>query len=264
MTTTVIETALAGGGGLVKTLKHSYSFSDLRDVKHEPEEASGQDEGQGQLGDRVVPRSWHEDSEYQKMEEKELVQMRTARGRRKESALSLASESAGYGAGSEERKSGRRRKTSSMYGSLPRTGSQYGTLPMTGSQYGTLTRTGSKCSTLTRPGSQYGTLPMTGSQYGTLTSTGSQYGTLPRTGSQYGTLPRTGSQYGTLPRTGSQYGTLPRTGTQYGTLPRRTKKKRPALPNFSPLGSQSKGYSNVTEEEISGRLKRQNSFMSAK
>ena len=244
MTTMVLETALAGGGGPVKTLRHSYSFSDLRGVQYRQEEASGQDEEHGQLVDRVVPRSWHENSGYQKLKEEGIVQMRTVRGRRKESALSLASESEGYGAGSEERKSGRRRKTSSMYGSLPRTGSHYGTLPRTGSQYGTLTRTGSQCSTLTRPGSQYGTLP--------------------RTGSQYGTLPRTGSQYGTLPRTGSQYGTLARTGSQYGTLPRRTKKTRPALPNFSPLGSQSKGYSNVTEEEISGRLKRQNSFMSAK
>jgi hypothetical protein len=245
MTTTVIETALAGGGGLVKTLRHSYSFSDIRGGQHGTEEASSQDEGHGQLVDRVVPRSCHENSGYQKMEEKELVKMRTVRGRRKEPALSLASESEGYVTVSEERMSGRRRKTSSMYGSLPRTGSQYGTLP--------------------RTGSQYGTLPWTGSQYGTLPRTGSQNSTQTRTGSQYGTLPRTGLNYGTMPRTGSQYFTLARTESKYGTLPRRTKKTRPAVPNFSPLGSsQSKGYSNGTEEETSGGFERQNSVMSAK
>ena len=99
MTTTVIETALAGGGGLVKTLRHSYSFSDLRGGQHGTEEASGQDEGHGPLLDRVVPRSWHENSGYQKLEEEGIVQMRTVRGRRREStSLSLASESEGYGA----------------------------------------------------------------------------------------------------------------------------------------------------------------------
>ena len=123
-----------------------------------------------------------------------MLQMRTVRARRRESNLSLASDSEVYGACSEERMSARRRKTYSPYG----------------------------------------------------------------------TLPRTTSQYGTLPKNGSQHGTLPRTGSQYGTLPRRTKKTRPALPNFSPLGSsQSRDYFNATEENA-GRLKRQNSVMSAK
>ena len=190
MTTRVIETALAGGGGLVKTLRHSYSFMDLRGVQYRAEEAPGQDEGHGKLVDRVVPRSWHENSGYQKLEEEGMVQMRTVTGRRRESNLSLASDSEVYGACSEERMSARRRKTSSMYG----------------------------------------------------------------------TLPRTTSQYGTLPKNGSQHDTLPRTGSQYGTLPRRNKKTRPALPNFSPLGSSpSKGLSDGTEEETSGRLRIQNS-----
>ena len=66
MTTKVIEAALAGGG-------------------------------------LVVPRSWHENSGYQKLEEEGMVQMRTVRGRRRESNLSLASDSEVYGACSEER-----------------------------------------------------------------------------------------------------------------------------------------------------------------
>ena len=32
ITKTVIETAIAGGGGLVETLRHSYSMNDLRAV----------------------------------------------------------------------------------------------------------------------------------------------------------------------------------------------------------------------------------------
>ena len=77
MTTIVIETALAGGGGLVKTLRHSYSLSDLRGVQQGREEALGQDEG-NEPRDRVVPRSLYEDSGYQPLEgEDGAVQRRT-------------------------------------------------------------------------------------------------------------------------------------------------------------------------------------------
>ena len=75
--------------------------------------------------------------------------MRTVRGRRRESTLFLATESEGYGAWSEERWIARRRKTYSLYGTLPMTASQYGKLSKNGPQYGTLMRTGS----------QYGKLP---------------------------------------------------------------------------------------------------------
>ena len=34
LTKTVIETAIAGGGGLVDTLRHSYSMNDLPDLVH--------------------------------------------------------------------------------------------------------------------------------------------------------------------------------------------------------------------------------------
>jgi hypothetical protein len=141
MTTTVIETALAGGGGLVKTLRHSYSWSDLRGDQLGPDEASG---GSG----------------YQPLEEEDgAVQRRTLRGRSRAAtghALSMADDGEGFEAWREERRSDRRRKTSSLYGTLPRAGvgvgsgfskrngSQYGTLPRNGSQYGTLPRRAKK------------------------------------------------------------------------------------------------------------------------
>ena len=146
MTATVIETALAGGGGLVKTLRHSYSFSDLRGDQHGSQEASGQHEGMEQI-------SLYEDPGYKPLDG--AVQRRTVRGRSRAAtghALSLADDGEVYGAWSEERRSDRRRKTSSLYGTLPRAGvgvglgfskrngSQYGTLPRNGSQYGTLPR----------------------------------------------------------------------------------------------------------------------------
>ena len=158
MTTTVIETALAGGGGLVKTLRHSYSLSDLRGVQQGREESLLQDE-ENESGDRGVQRSLYEDSEYQSLGEDGSVQRRKVRGRSRAAtghALSLADDGEVYGAWSEERRSDRRRKTSSLYGTLPRTavgvglgfskrnGSQYGTLPRNGSQYGTLPRRANK------------------------------------------------------------------------------------------------------------------------
>merc|ERR1740137_249103 len=100
MTATLLETALAGGGGLVRTLRHSYSTSDLRGIQHGPEEHEGQYEGQ-------ELRSWQKDSGYQQLEDKEsTVQMRTVKGRSRiaaGSAMSLTSESERYGSYREER-----------------------------------------------------------------------------------------------------------------------------------------------------------------
>ena len=113
MTSTVIETALAGGGGLVKTLRHSYSLSDLRGVQQGREDALGQD-GDNEPGDRVVPRSLYEDSGYQPLKGEDVtVQKRTLRERSRAatgSTLSLADEGEEYGAWNEERWSSRRRK----------------------------------------------------------------------------------------------------------------------------------------------------------
>ena len=120
MTTTMIETALAGGGGLVKTLRHSYSLSDLSGVQHGPEEALGQDEDI-KTGDMAVPG-------YQALEgEDGTVQMRTVRGRSRAATgytLSLAGDG-------EEKWSNRRRKTSSLYGTMPRARAGVGVGPVT-------------------------------------------------------------------------------------------------------------------------------------
>jgi len=112
VTNTVIQTALAGGGGLVRTLRHSYSVGDLsrgeqREVEEEEEEYEERE--------RVVPRSWHEDTGYKQIQE-EKVEMRKVRGRRKDSTsstLSLASEGMT-----------RVGKNSSLYCTMPRQGSR--------------------------------------------------------------------------------------------------------------------------------------------
>ena len=83
-------------------------------------------------------RSFYEDSGYKPLEEGDgAVQRWTVRGRSRAApvfTLSLADKGEKYGAWSEER----RRKTSSLYGTIPRragvgfstrNGSQYGTLP---------------------------------------------------------------------------------------------------------------------------------------
>merc|ERR1712106_1004176 len=56
LTKTVIETALAGGGGLVNTLRHSYSMNDLRGVSYSERNLYDQDEDQGPSDGRVMPR----------------------------------------------------------------------------------------------------------------------------------------------------------------------------------------------------------------
>jgi hypothetical protein len=140
MTTTVIETALAGGGGLVKTLRHSYSLCDLRGIQQGTKEASGKDESNAQ------PGYIYEDSGYQPLEgEDGTVQRRTVRGRSRAAtgnAMSLGGDGEEYGAWSEERWSSRRRKTSSLYGTMPRArvGVGVGLSTRNGSQYGTLPR----------------------------------------------------------------------------------------------------------------------------
>eukprot|EP00092_Neocalanus_flemingeri_P034329 GFUD01037336.1.p1 GENE.GFUD01037336.1~~GFUD01037336.1.p1 ORF type:complete len:300 (+),score=77.95 GFUD01037336.1:202-1101(+) len=159
MTTAVIETALAGGGGLVRTLRHSCSLTDLRGVQHAPEDTLGQVEGQEELGGRVVPRYGYEDSGY------------------------------GYGTYWKERRNSGRIKTSSLYGTLPRSGAGSGT------------------------------------------------------------------------------GTRP--GSQYGTLPRRTRKQRPAIPDFAPLGRKSAQSKESLEKDGDGQenlssLQRQNSTLSGR
>ena len=61
LTKTVIETAIAGGGGLVDTLRHSYSMNDLQGV---PNSRAGSYDGyddQGPGDRRTMPQSWHED-----------------------------------------------------------------------------------------------------------------------------------------------------------------------------------------------------------
>ena len=58
LTKTVIETAIAGGGGLVDTLRHSYSMNDLRGGQHTGPGQYNMYEGEDDR--RVMPRSWHE------------------------------------------------------------------------------------------------------------------------------------------------------------------------------------------------------------
>jgi len=111
VTNTVIQTALAGGGGLVRTLRHSYSVGDLsRGEQREVEEEEEYEERE-----RVVPISWHEDTGYKQIQE-EKVEMRKVRGRRKDSTsstLSLTSEGMT-----------RVGKNSSLYCTMPRQGSR--------------------------------------------------------------------------------------------------------------------------------------------
>jgi len=130
MTSTVIQTALAGGGGLVKTLRHSYNISDLRGGQLGGDDAADADEGYDEhLGEGLGPRNWEDGK----------VEMRTGKARSRGSGLSLKSESEQSGIMSEERRSSRR-KTSSLYGTLPRSGARPVNLTRNGSQYGTLPR----------------------------------------------------------------------------------------------------------------------------
>jgi len=131
MTSRVIETAVAGGGGLVRSLRHSYSISDLRSVHQD------QGYGSGVIG------GVEEDSRHQEYERSEAkVKMRTVRGRSRvplESTVSLTSDSDMVGVWREEKKNNRRRKTSSLYATLPKAGC-YAAIPRSGTKYDTLAR----------------------------------------------------------------------------------------------------------------------------
>jgi receptor expression-enhancing protein 1/2/3/4 len=121
VTSKVIETALAGGGGLVRSLRHSYSLSDLRSGQQDL--STGHDSDQ--LGSVAS------------------VRMRTVRGRSRvplESTVSLTTEAEVLGDYREERTS-RRRKTSSLYGTLPKGGSgHYGHISRNMPKYGSVAR----------------------------------------------------------------------------------------------------------------------------
>lgn len=131
MTSRVIETAVAGGGGLVRSLRHSYSISDLRSVHH--------DQGYGSGGIGGV----EEESRLQEYGRGEAkVKMRSVRGRSRvplESTVSLTSDSDLVGVWREEKKYNRRRKTSSLYATLPK-GGCYGAMPRSGTKHEVLAR----------------------------------------------------------------------------------------------------------------------------
>ena len=124
LTKTVIETALAGGGGLVETLRQSYSMSDLR--------AEGEEEMAG-LGQSRGRRLRYKHSDYE-------AEMRRSRRAETGSMLALTSEShqeREAGGRLEETEVPRRRATSvrqkkptsSSYSGTVRPSSMYGTLP---------------------------------------------------------------------------------------------------------------------------------------
>ena len=139
ITKTVIETAIAGGGGLVETLRHSYSMNDLRRVSNSDQNPSYPYDDEDVSDGRVLPRSWHEDPRYSRFEElDDPVKTRSVRGRRKPqtgSLLALTSESDqyDYAGDSKDVKSRRGGSVRQSYhgtsSSLPRTGSVYATLP---------------------------------------------------------------------------------------------------------------------------------------
>ena len=65
----MIETAIAGGGGLVETLRHSYSMNDLRRVPHSDENPYYSYYRESDTDQRIMPRSWHEGSRHQQLDE---------------------------------------------------------------------------------------------------------------------------------------------------------------------------------------------------
>ena len=120
MTKTVIETALAGGGGLVETLRQSYSMSDLR-----AEDEEGEDVARAR-------RFRYKHADYE-------AEMRRSRRAQTGSMLALTSEAnqdREQGGRREESEVPRRRATSVRQKKLgsstsitPRPSSMYGTLP---------------------------------------------------------------------------------------------------------------------------------------
>ena len=124
LTKTVIETALAGGGGLVETLRQSYSMSDLR--------AEGEEEDMADLGHPRGRRLRYKQSDYE-------AEMRRSRRLQTGSMLALTSEAhqdREQGGRREESEVPRRRASSVRQKKLgsstsitPRPSSMYGTLP---------------------------------------------------------------------------------------------------------------------------------------
>ena len=139
LTKTVIETALAGGGGLVNTLRHSYSMNDLRGVPVSEISHYDQYEDQNPREGRVMPRSWHEGHDYGQLKEEDgPVQTRAVRGRRRAqtgSLLALTNDMDKNEYDSECQEPRRRRagsvrqKDHISSATLPRSGSVYATLP---------------------------------------------------------------------------------------------------------------------------------------
>ena len=135
LTKTVIETAIAGGGGLVDTLRHSYSMNDLQGGTHAGQGQYDMYHREDQGGGRIMPQSWHEGRRYDTFEDPDSpVETRAIRGRRKPqtgSLLALTSENDL----NEPRQETRRRRVGSVRhkeptsSSLPRSGAIYGTLP---------------------------------------------------------------------------------------------------------------------------------------
>jgi len=142
LTKTVIETAIAGGGGLVETLRHSYSMNDLRRVPHSDENPYYSYYRESDADQRIMPRSWHEGSRHQQLEEEgddDQIQIRQVRGRRRRaqtgSLLALTNESDSNEYASDTSDTYRKRGTSTRQkaytssSSLSRTGTVYATLP---------------------------------------------------------------------------------------------------------------------------------------
>ena len=131
LTKTVIETAIAGGGGLVETLRHSYSMNDLQSGQHsDMYREGGQDHG------RIMPQSWHEGRRYDHFEEPDSpVETRAVRGRRKPQTGSLLALTSENDMNERPLQDARRRRVASVRhkeptsSSLPRSGAIYGTLP---------------------------------------------------------------------------------------------------------------------------------------
>ena len=138
----MIETAIAGGGGLVETLRHSYSLNDLRQARSGDRQIY-HDSMEDIPGERrLMPRSWHESQRYETMEyEDDVVQTRPVRGRRRPytgSLLAITSDTETRESTNEVQPITRRRggsvrlKTAekmSPSSSLSRSGSLYATLP---------------------------------------------------------------------------------------------------------------------------------------
>jgi len=144
LTKTVIETAIAGGGGLVETIRQSYSMNDLRHIPYSDENPYYSYYGEEEADQRKMSRSWNEGSRYQKLDEEgddNESQTRQVRGRRRRAqtgsllAITTESDSNEYeytsDASDTYRKRGTpvRQKVYTSSSSLPRTGTVYATLP---------------------------------------------------------------------------------------------------------------------------------------